>query len=101
MESMLALREKGIDSLFSTLDSILPPLVASGLASDQAIMLSNGNFTLSLLSVYLSCFEAPCAAFRVTFNDYSSQVSLSVVLCSLLYRAYSLWAMQFLYDHKV
>ena len=31
VESMLALREKGIDSLFSTLDSILPPLVASGM----------------------------------------------------------------------
>ena len=30
VESMLALREKGVDALFSLLDSTLPPLVASG-----------------------------------------------------------------------
>ncbi len=32
VESMLALREKGIDALFSSLDSILPQLVASGIS---------------------------------------------------------------------
>ena len=30
VESMVALRERGIDALFSLLDSLLPPLVASG-----------------------------------------------------------------------
>jgi len=32
VESMLALREKGIDALFSSLDSVLPQLVASGMS---------------------------------------------------------------------
>ena len=38
-ESMLALREKGIDAVFSLLDGLLPPLVASGASIESPTLL--------------------------------------------------------------
>ena len=75
IESMLALREKGIDSLFSTLDSILPPLVASGLARHQAILLSNGSLHAVISQCALSGLCAWHASAQIIYiTACSSQI---------------------------
>ncbi len=82
VESMLVLRDKGIDSLFSTLDSVLPPLVASGMPAHQAIVTSNGNPRTVFLSVYITGLGAPNACSMDMFAVSSSVLlQLCFVLC--------------------
>jgi hypothetical protein len=53
VESMLALREKGVDALFSLLDSTLPPLVASGTEPRRPLHESvcSTSWSMTLLSI--------------------------------------------------
>ena len=52
-KSMLALREKGIDAVFSLLDGLLPPLVASGASAKSSTLLCTAQ-ALTSCSAHLS-----------------------------------------------
>lgn len=89
---MLALRDKGIDSLFSTLASILPPLVASGMLAHQASC-------LALAFNLLSSASTPCLAsllYLLEGHAHCMQHRMGVaVLCLVLQTCSNSWVMQY------
>ena len=86
-ESMLALREKGIDAVFSLLDGLLPPLVASGASVHlaklfcvaRALTFCSVRLRLELQYVTLPDGAMACHAARHAYNPCHSPE----VLCAM------------------